>query len=307
MGKVFSLNISEKKGTTKKPVASATLTEGHGFEGDAHSGTWHRQVSLLDVESIKLMQDRGLEVNCGDFAENITTQGISLDKLKIGDILKVGEGIIEVTQIGKKCHDMCEVKKKIGECIMPRKGIFCKVLKGCKLSVGDDIRILPEIRIGILTISDKGSRGEREDKSSETIKNMVREINGVVKKYSVVPDEIEVIKNSLKEWCEQSEEIDIVFTTGGTGFSKRDVTPEATQQIIQKHVPGLSELMRREGCKHNSKAALSRGISGIRNNTLVVNLPGSVKGVKDSLEAILDILPHGIEILRGEASECGDG
>jgi molybdopterin adenylyltransferase len=181
------------------------------------------------------------------------------------------------------------------------------VLRGCKLSVGDDIRILPEIRIGILTISDKGSRGEREDKSSETIKNMVREINGVVKKYSVVPDEIEVIKNSLKEWCEQSEEIDIVFTTGGTGFSKRDVTPEATQQIIQKHVPGLSELMRREGCKHNSKAALSRGISGIRNNTLVVNLPGSVKGVKDSLEAILDILPHGIEILRGEASECGDG
>lgn len=305
MARVFSINISEKKGTVKVPKSKGTLKKEYGFVGDAHSGKWHRQVSLLDIESIKVMHDKGFEVKVGDFAENITTEGIDLTKVKIGDVIKVGGAVLEVTQIGKECHDMCEVKKKVGECIMPKRGIFARVLKGCDISVGDEVKLFSPLNIGILTLSDKGAIGEREDKSSEIIKDMVKVINGKVVKYEILPDELDEIKAKLTEWSEPCENLDIIFTTGGTGFSKRDITPEATLAVIQRQVPGLSEAMRMEGYKHNPRALLSRGVSGIRNNTLIVNLPGSIKGVKESLEAILDVIPHGIEILKGEASECG--
>lgn len=307
MGKVLAVNISEKKGTPKSQVEKAFMRENYGIEGDAHSGDWHRQVSLLDIESIRGMEEKGYKVNIGDFAENITTEGIDLTELKIGDVLKVGEGIIEITQIGKECHTKCGVFKRVGDCIMPKKGIFARVLKGCEIKAGEEIRFVPEINVGILTLSDKGSKGEREDKSGEKIRNLIRQINGKVAKYEVLPDELDEIADKLKQWCEPSEKLDLIITTGGTGFSKRDVTPEATSKVVQRLVPGLSETMRSEGYKFNHRAILSRGISGICNNTLIINLPGSVRGVEQSLDAVLDVIPHGVEILKGEASECGQG
>ena len=130
MGKIFSINISEKKGTVKHPVQSARVVEGFGLEDDAHGGDWHRQVSLLDIESIREMQGRGADVNPGDFAENITTEGLDLPALAVGDILKAGTCVLEITQIGKECHGACEIRKKIGDCIMPKRGLFARVVAG---------------------------------------------------------------------------------------------------------------------------------------------------------------------------------
>lgn len=140
MGKIVSINISENKGTVKLPVNSAILKEDYGIVGDAHAGDTIRQISLLDSESIKEAKERGISVDMGDFAENITTEGIDLLSLNIGDELTVGNGLLQITQIGKKCHQMCEVGRRVGDCIMPRRGIFAKVIKGADIKVGDPIQ-----------------------------------------------------------------------------------------------------------------------------------------------------------------------
>lgn len=150
MGKVFSINVSARKGISKSSAQEALLIEGHGIEGDAHYGFQHRQISLLswdDIEKQNLKLERdgftSFRLKPGDFAENITTEGIDLSALKIGDKLQVGsEIVLEVTQIGKECHDLCEISKKIGKCIMPKKGIFTKVLHGGVTRDGDSIDLV---------------------------------------------------------------------------------------------------------------------------------------------------------------------
>ncbi|MGB9936057.1 MOSC domain-containing protein [Thermodesulfovibrio yellowstonii] len=138
--KVVSINISETKGTTKEPVREALFIENYGIKEDAHAGShWHRQISLLGVESIQKMKEKGLNLDYGDFAENITTEGIDLSTLPVGTKLKIGEIILEITQHGKKCHSKCEIFKIVGDCIMPREGVFAKVIKGGKIKVGDEI------------------------------------------------------------------------------------------------------------------------------------------------------------------------
>jgi len=155
--------------------------------------------------------------------------------------------------------------------------------------------------VGVLTISDLGAQGRREDVSGETIKEIVTERLGAeVAEYEIVPDERELIETVLVEWADVSK-VDLILTTGGTGFSPRDVTPEATQAVIERQAPGLAEAMRSQGLKKTPHAMLSRAVAGIRGKTLIVNLPGSPKAVRESLEVILPALPHAIEILRGEA------
>jgi MOSC domain-containing protein YiiM len=141
-GKVVSVNISDKKGVRKEPVREAVVIESHGMEGDAHaSGRWHRQISLLATESIEKMREMGLEVGPGDFAENITTEGIDLAGLPVGARLLIGRGIeVEVSQIGKECHTRCAIYDAAGDCVMPREGVFVKVLKGGRLREGDIIK-----------------------------------------------------------------------------------------------------------------------------------------------------------------------
>ena len=159
-------------------------------------------------------------------------------------------------------------------------------------------------KIAIITVSDKGYRGEREDRSGKYMLDYFKEKSWEISDYSVVPDEIDIIKDKLIDICD-SQKANLIITTGGTGFSERDVTPEATEVVIERKVPGFSEIIRVEGQKKTPRAILSRGISGIRKKTLIINLPGSIKGVKDSLEIIYPQLPHGIDILTGRDAECG--
>ena len=156
------------------------------------------------------------------------------------------------------------------------------------------------ISVGILIVSDRCSRGEAEDRSSPLIRQWAtEELVGEVKKHGVIPDERDVIGDTLISWSDELG-LDLIITSGGTGFALRDVTPEATRDVIQRQAPGLAEAMRQEGLKKTPHAMLSRAVVGMRGQTLIVNLPGSPKAVREGLEVILPALPHGIEILKGE-------
>lgn len=159
-------------------------------------------------------------------------------------------------------------------------------------------------RVGIITSSDKGAAGEREDLSGPAIREMLPTERYQVVSYQVVPDDKEILKGLLIRLCDE-EKCHLVLTTGGTGFSQRDVTPEATTEVAERMVPGIAEAIRAYSLSITKRAMLSRAVSGIRGNTLIINLPGSPKAVKESLEYILDTLPHGLDILSGEAGECG--
>jgi len=159
------------------------------------------------------------------------------------------------------------------------------------------------IKVGILTASDKGHAGERADESGKVIMSMIEQIEGQVVDYIVVPDERDIIASNLKRMADEVG-VDLILTTGGTGFSPRDITPEATIDVIDRHVPGIPEAMRAKSLEITAKAMLSRAAAGIRNRTLIINLPGSPKSVKECLEAILPVLPHAIEILTGQGGEC---
>lgn len=159
------------------------------------------------------------------------------------------------------------------------------------------------IKVGIITASDKGSKGEREDRSGQVIKEIVIEQGWEVVDHVILPDERDELASKMKEWCD-AEYVDLLLTTGGTGFSPRDYTPEATLDIIERNVPGIPEAMRYYSLQITPRAMLSRSVAGIRKKTLIINLPGSPKAVRENLESIIGSLEHGIGILKGSSSEC---
>lgn len=154
-------------------------------------------------------------------------------------------------------------------------------------------------KVAVLTISDKCSKGQREDKSGQIVQELIKNLPAEVVKYEIIPDEPEMIKERIIDYADNLK-VDLVLTDGGTGFTARDFTPEATKEVIEREVPGIPEAMRTECLKITKRAMLSRGVAGIRGKTLIINLPGSAKGAQESLEAILDGLAHGLDMLAGK-------
>lgn len=306
MGIVKAICISEKKGTQKHRVEEAVFMEDYGIENDAHAGKWHRQVSLLSYNKIEDFKKRGADVIDGAFGENLVVEGFDFRNLPVGTIFQCGDVILEMTQIGKQCHSHCEIYKIMGECIMPKEGVFTKVIQGGIIRTGDEMNIIGErsrFKTAVLTLSDKGAAGEREDKSGPLIREIIEKENYLVIDQRVLPDEQKTIEETLIHLCDRLK-VDLILTTGGTGFSLRDRTPEATMAVADRMAPGIAEAIRAYSMQITNRAMLSRGVSALRGQTLIINLPGSPKAVKESLDCILPALPHGLEILKGNASEC---
>lgn len=280
--KVISINVASKLGK-RCPAPEAT------FKKD----------EVLSILSVEHLAEKPLDLaKIKNLMEDITAKGLNY-VIKTGEMLKIGEVVAKVESVGIISDSSSDGRALI----LKEHGISCKVMREGKISVGDRITALNPLKIGVIIASDKGSKGEREDLSGRVISEMVVEIGGEVSSYAIVPDEIEMIADKIREFASQG--CDIVFTSGGTGWSKRDVTPEATLKVIERLIPGIPEIMRIEGYRVTPSAVLSRGVAGILNETLVINLPGSPKGVRESLRVILPILPHGIGVLKGWEKECG--
>lgn len=159
------------------------------------------------------------------------------------------------------------------------------------------------IRAGVITVSDRGAAGQREDQSGPEIERMLRAVGAEVTRRTVIPDESRLIRDTLVDWADR-QRIDLIITTGGTGVSPRDVTPDATLDVIEKQVPGMAEAMRRESHSITPHALISRAVVGIRGRTLIINLPGSPRGARENLTVLLPALPHAIEKIRGDEGEC---
>ena len=307
MGLITAICISDRRGIQKRPVSEVFLKENLGIEGDAHAGNWHRQVSLLDQEKIDDFNKKGADVTPGAFGENIIVSGIDVLSLPIGSYLLIGEALLEITQRGKECHDHCQIYYKMGECIMPKTGMFAKVLKGGNIKVGDEIKTVERefkpLTAAVITLSDKGFKGDREDVSGPILINRLKEEGYEIVEYILIPDDKKMLQQSLKRLCDQRD-VNLILTTGGTGCAPRDITPEATKEILDKEVPGISEAIRAESLKITPHAMLSRGVSGIRNKSLIINLPGSPKACLESVEVFIKPIKHAIKLIQGVDKEC---
>lgn len=307
-GIIRAICISERRGTAKHEVPEAVLREDWGIETDAHGGKWHRQVSLLALEEIEGFRSRGANVDFGAFGENLVVEGFQLTALPVGTRFQVGDALLELTQIGKECHSHCAIYQQVGDCIMPRKGVFTRVLRSGSIRVGDEIELIPPapdrpFTAAVLTLSDKGAAGQREDKSGPLMEKMLREAGYDVVEALLLSDEPEPLKRQLIRLADQRQ-VNLILTSGGTGFSLRDNAPEATAAVCDRMANGIAEAIRSYSLTITPRAMLSRGVSGLRKGTLIVNLPGSPKAVEEALGYILPSLDHGLGILRGTAGEC---
>ena len=309
-GTVKAVCTSSVKGVRKEPVKEARLIEDYGIEKDAHAGKWHRQVSLLSWEKVQEFNKSGAGVSDGDFGENLLVSGINFRSLPVGtrflicpaeevvhaaaDSLTeetvhatdlkneeaVGGALLELTQIGKACHHSCEIRKRVGVCIMPTDGVFAKVVRGGMVKPGDRVRVLPPdpdrpYTAAVITLSDRAFSGVYEDRSGPKAAEILKAAGYEVVETILLPDDQSRLERELGRLADQRQ-VSLVLTTGGTGFSERDRTPEATMAVADRNAQGIAEAIRVKSLAVTDHAMLSRGVSVIRKKTLIVNLPGSV-------------------------------
>ena len=296
-GEILAVCTSDRRGIQKTNVSRAVFVENYGIEGDAHGGSWHRQVSLISADKIDEFRSRGANVAYGAFGENLVVEGIDFRTLPVGTLLRCGDVLLEMTQIGKECHAHCAIFHQVGDCIMPREGIFGRVLHGGEVkaeSSGGKTEF---------TLSDKGAKGEREDQSGPAIADRLRDSGYDVIEQFMISDDPDLLKHHLIRLCDQRRP-DLILTTGGTGFSMRDRTPEATLAVAERNVPGIAEAIRAASLKITKHAMLSRAVSVIRGKTLIINLPGSPKACMESMDVFMDAIPHAMGLLRGDVQDC---
>ncbi len=307
-GEVLAVCISAERGTQKQNAGSAVFVAQYGIEGDAHAGSWHRQVSLISAEKIEAFRSKGAAVGYGAFGENLVVSGIDFRSLPVGTRLRCADVLLEITQIGKDCHTHCAIYQQTGDCIMPREGVFARVLQGGTIRTGDKMVIEPRRdpmpwQAAVITLSDKGAKGEREDKSGPAIAKRLKESGYDVIEQFLLSDDPELLTRHLIRLCDQRQP-DLILTTGGTGFSARDNTPEATLAAAERNVPGIAEAIRAASLKITKHAMLSRAVSVIRGKTLIINLPGSPKACMESMDVFMDAIPHAMGLLRGDVTDC---
>jgi molybdopterin adenylyltransferase len=308
-GAILATCIGEQKGTPKRAVTSVQLVRGHGIEGDAHAGNWHRQVSLLADEEIAKVRRAGLVLEPGAFGENLLTAAVDFTALAVGRRFRVGQqAVLQITQRGKQCHSPCKIHERLGDCIMPREGLFARVVRSGRVGPGDAVLLDPtldRVRFAVCTISDRAAASLRPDTSGSTVCGLLEGClgDGLVA-HVVLADEHDAIANELRRLCD-AEVCDVVVTTGGTGLSPRDVTPEATLAVVDRLIPGMAEAIRAAGHQQNPHVMLSRAVCGLRGQTIIVNLAGSPRAAREQLAAILPALPHAIATASGIPSDCG--
>lgn len=302
--RIISVNISEEKGVSKRGMPEMELTA-TGAKGDAHAGYWNRQVSLLGMESIRRCQEEAnREFVPGDFAENLTTEGMELWKMHPLDRLTSGEVELEITQIGKSCHGSgCAIFREVGNCVMPKEGIFARVLHPGVLKPGDEMDYHPRMyRALVITLSDRAASGEYEDRSGPRIQELLtnwfqeKQLNLFLHPY-LIPDDPHALEDLLHQG--KNELIDLVITTGGTGIGPRDFTVDVVKEMLDYEIPGIMEAIRIKYGTLKPQALLSRSVAGVMGKTLVFTLPGSVRAVDEYLEEILKSLQHMIHMLHG--------
>jgi molybdopterin adenylyltransferase len=312
-GRLLHICVSTEKGICKHEISTANVIVEHGIEHDAHTGEWHRQVSLLAHGDIELMRLKGLTLKPGAFGENLVVDGLDTDDLGVGTKLRIGPVLLEITQVGKVCHTRCAIYYATGDCIMPRTGLFGRVLEGGVIAPGIPVAVAYKVPRGtiqaaLVTVSDRCSAGTTIDTAGPAVAKVLQDEFGAhVAWTALVPDECEQVSAILKDFSDRR--VDLIVTVGGTGISCRDVTPEATRMVLDRELPGLGEAMRASSLCITPNAALSRAIAGTRKETLIVNLPGSLKAAVENLKAVLPALSHGIDMLRSQiahpASDLG--
>jgi molybdenum cofactor synthesis domain-containing protein len=297
--KVISVSLASERGP-KKPVKELKLNA-KGIIGDVHAKMWNRQVSIIDISHInkfrKLTEARDTEF--GEFAENITSEGLHDIDFQTFDQLQIGDSILEVTQVGKPFHDEF---RELGNYVMPRVGIFCRVKKEGIIKAEDKIKFIPKVyKALIITLSDRASAGEYEDKSGPKVKELLESYLKKIKvryniDHKIIPDSADDLKEILTQ--AKNEKFDFIITTGGTGIGKRDITVDVVQEMLDKEIPGVMEMIRMKYGQEKPNALLSRGVAGVMDDSLVYTLPGSVKAVQEYMTEILKTMQHLIFMLH---------
>jgi len=298
-GKVLSVSLSSERGS-KKAVEQLVLNS-KGAQGDVHAKKWNRQISIIDISHINKFRSLtdARETYYGEFAENITSEGLQDIDFQTFDILKIGDSELEVTQVGKPFHDKF---RELGNYVMPRVGIFCRVKKEGTIRAGDTIEVIEKkYKALVLTLSDRASQGEYEDKSGPQVVDLLdkylKKINVRYKiDRKIIPDDANKLKEILVKAKE--EKVDFIITTGGTGIGKRDITVDTVQPMLDKEIPGVMEMIRMKYGQEKPNALLSRGIAGVMGDSLVYTLPGSVKAVKEYMTEILKTMLHLVYMLH---------
>lgn len=297
--KVLSVSLSSTRGP-KKPVNELVLNS-KGIEGDIHAGT-NRQISIIDISHINRFKEltKSRDTEFGEFAENITAEGLHDIEFQTFDLLKIGGAILEVVQVGKPFHDQF---RELGNYVMPRVGVFCRVKKAGIIKAGDQIEYIPKIyKVIVITLSDRASAGEYEDKSGPKIVELFDlHLKKLGLRYQIdtkiIPDDREKLSVILKQANQQK--MDCIITTGGTGIGERDITVDVVQPLLDKEIPGIMEMIRMKYGMEKPNAILSRGVAGVMDQSLVYTLPGSVKAVQEYMFEILKTWQHLIFMLHG--------